>query len=128
MGQDLFSPPSVFNYFSPLYRIPGTPLFGPEFQIHNFSSSISRGNFVYRVVTGGLGSGASLDLTPYESQAGNPAQLVTTIAQLLLHEPLSPLEQQIIVSAITHAGSTNTTRVRNAVYLIAASSRYQVQH
>lgn len=128
MGQDLFSPPSVFNYFSPLYNIPGTPLFGPEFQIHNFSSSIARGNFVYRVVTGGLGSGASVDLTPYEALAGNPAQLVTTIAQLLLHEPLSPLEQQIIVSAITHAGSTNTTRVRNAVYLIAVSSRYQVQH
>lgn len=128
MGQDLFSPPSVFNYFSPLYRIPGTPLFGPEFQIHNYSSSIARANFVYQMVTGGLGAGASVDLVPYETLAANPAQLVTTIARLLLHEPLSPLEQQIIVSAITHAGSTNTTRVRNAVYLIAASSRYQVQH
>jgi uncharacterized protein (DUF1800 family) len=128
MGQDLFSPPSVFNYFSPLYGIPGSALLGPEFQIHNFSSSIARANFVYRVVTGGLGTGASVDLVPFESLAANPSQLVTTIAQLLLHEPLSPLEQTIIVSAISPAGSTPSTRVRNAVYLIAASSRYQVQH
>jgi uncharacterized protein (DUF1800 family) len=128
MGQDLFSPPSVFNYFSPLYGIPGTALLGPEFQIHNFSSSIARANFVYRVVTGGLGAGASVDLVPFETLAANPNQLVTTIAQLLLHEPLSALEQIIIVSAISPAGATPSTRVRDAVYLIAASSRYQVQH
>src|SRR5205085_10762979 len=35
MGQSLFYPPSVFNYFSSSYPIPGFGIPGPEFQILN---------------------------------------------------------------------------------------------
>ena len=36
MGEDIYSPPSVFNYFSPGYTVAGTGgLKGPEFQIFN---------------------------------------------------------------------------------------------
>ena len=31
MGQDLFDSPSVFNFYSPTYVVPGTALLGPEF-------------------------------------------------------------------------------------------------
>ena len=132
MGQSLFAAPHVFNYFSPLYHIPGTansaaPLFGPEFQIHNFSSSIARANFVDRVVRSSLGTGATVDLSSLETLADNPDQLVDAVAGILLHETLSTQEHQSIVTAIS-ASSTPSTRVRNAVYLVATSSRYQVQH
>ena len=132
MGQPLFAAPHVFNYFSPLYHIPGTansaaPLFGPEFQIHNFSSSIARANFVDRVVRSSLGTGATVDLSSLETLADNPDQLVDAVSGILLHETLSTQERQSIVMAVL--ASTNlTTRVRTAVYLVATSSRYQVQH
>ena len=127
MGQSLFSPPSVFNYYSPLYRIPGTPQYGPEFQIHSFSNAMNRANFVDRVVRNNLGTGASIDLTALEALADNPAQLVSQVAEMLLHETLSAAELQSIETAIS-VSSTPSTRVRNAVYLVATSSRYQVQH
>ena len=75
MGQSLFAPPSVFNYFSPLYRIPGTSLYGPEFQIHSFSNAMNRANFVDRVVRNNLGTGATVDLTGLEALAANPGAI-----------------------------------------------------
>jgi hypothetical protein len=127
MGQVLFSPPSVFNYFSPLYGIPGSPLYGPEFQIHSFSNAMARANFVDRVVRNNLGTGATVDLSSLESLADSPSQLVSAVARILLHELLRPQELQSIVTAIS-ASTNPSTRVRNAVYLVATSSRYQVQH
>jgi len=44
LGQDLFDSPSVFNYYSPSYGISGTPLKGPEFQIHSPNNAIVRAN------------------------------------------------------------------------------------
>ena len=127
MGQDLFSPPSVFNYFSPLYQQPGTNLFAPEFQIHTYSAAFSRANFVDRVARDNLGDGVSVDLSRFEALADNLEQLITAIEQTLLHQPLSSQERQSILTALS-ATSHSETRARNAVYLIATSSRYQVQH
>ena len=127
MGQVLFSPPSVFNYFSPLNRIPNSPLYGPEFQIHSYSNAIARGNFVDRVVRSSLGTGTTVDLSALEAIAADANQLVNAVVGMLLHQPLSASEHQSIVTAIS-ASSTPSTRARNAVYLVATSSRYQVQH
>ena len=33
MGQKVLYPPSVFSYFSPFYKLPGTSLLAPEYQI-----------------------------------------------------------------------------------------------
>ncbi len=127
MGQNLFSPPSVFNYFSPLYKNPGSTLFTPEFQIYTYSTAFARANFVDRTVRGGLGDGVSVDLSRYEAVADDVNQLVTAVEQALLHEPLSPQERQSIITALSVTDDPRT-RARNAVYLVATSARYQVQH
>ena len=130
MGQALFSPPSVFNYFSPLYIIPSTspPLFGPEYQIHNLSSAITRVNFVDRVVNNQVG-GVSVDWSAFEVVAGNgnEDQLIDAVALRLLHEPLTQEERNAIRTALVNTDGTNA-KVRAAVYLIATSGKYQVQH
>ncbi len=46
MGQDIFTPPSVFNYYSPTHAVPGTTLLGPEFEIHTPNNAIVRANEV----------------------------------------------------------------------------------
>ena len=128
MGQSLFSPPSVFNYFSPLYKIPGTSLFGPEYQIHTLSSAIARANFVDRVVDNNLGGGVSIDLAPFIAVAGNDGQLIAEVERTLLHDSLSAAERSRIIAALLNAGSNLTTRARLVLYLVATSARYQVQH
>src|SRR5262249_31634598 len=46
MGMDVFSPPSVFSYFSPSGGVPGSILRGPEFGLLNTSTALRRANFV----------------------------------------------------------------------------------
>jgi len=131
----LFQPPSVFNYFSPLYIIPGTSLFGPEYQIHTLSSNITRVNFVDQVVNNQVGTGVSVDLREViEGAAGKALEDLTTdeminvVESILLHESLSQAERDIIRTALENPGNNATARAEAAVYLIATSGRYQVQH
>ena len=72
MGQDIYTPPSVFNYFSPGYTLPNTGgLKGPEFQIYNPNAAILRENFVanlfnsYQNPVLNFGTGSSIDVTPF---------------------------------------------------------------
>ena len=97
------SPPSVFNYFSPLYKIPGTSLFGPEYQIHTLSSAIARANFVDRVVDNNLGGGVSIDLAPFVAVAGDDGQLISEVERTLLHDNLSAAERSRIIAALSNA-------------------------
>ncbi len=50
MSQSVLTPPSVFSWFSPLYRVPGSALFGPEFQIYSPTEATLRGNFFYSIL------------------------------------------------------------------------------
>ncbi len=127
MGQDLFTSPSVFNYFSPLHRPSGLDLFGPEFQIHTQSATFARANFVDKTVNSKLGEGVSVDLSSFESITEDLA-LVQAVEAALLHEPLSTSERNSIIAAISVPKISGGTRVEVAVYLVATSSRYQVQH
>ena len=88
---------------------------------------MARANFVDRVVRSSLGTGATVDLSSLEAFADSPSNLVSAVARMLLHELLRPQELQSIMAAVS-ASSNPRTRVRNAVYLVATSSRYQVQH
>ena len=77
LGQTLFAPPTVFNYFAPGYHIPpeltpGTSLLGPEFQLDSPSNAVARFNMVNSMIYGNLGHGAVIDLTPFSNLGGNP--------------------------------------------------------
>jgi uncharacterized protein (DUF1800 family)/Fe-S cluster biogenesis protein NfuA len=127
MGQALFGAHHVFNFFSPLYQIPGTNLFGPEYQINTLTNVMARVNFVNRVVTNGLGHGTTVDLSAFEAIAADAGQLVADVERALLHENLSDAERQSIITAVS-ASDNDSTRARTAVYLVATSAKYQVQH
>ncbi len=79
MGQRVLYPPSVFSYYSPFFRVRGTPLFGPEYQIHTSVSALVRINFVGKLVSGGFGDDVRIDWTPYRSIAADAAALVDLI-------------------------------------------------
>ena len=46
MSQDIYNPPSVFNYYGPSFVPPGSSVFGPEFQILTPDASVYRANMV----------------------------------------------------------------------------------
>jgi uncharacterized protein (DUF1800 family) len=132
MGQTALSPGSVFNFYSPLYVIPGTTQLGPEFQILTTATTLARTNFVNAFAFGtSLGTGATVDYSSYATEAANPTALLATLNTLMMHGTMSSSMQSSILTAMqaVPSGSTQAlVQAETAIYLIATSSEYQVQH
>ncbi|MCP5196938.1 MAG: DUF1800 family protein [Gammaproteobacteria bacterium] len=126
MGQAPLTPPSVFSFYSPLYRIPQSSLFGPEFQIYTPTESVLRGNFLWAILSNSS-SDFTVDLSPFMSVAGNTTQLIDAVDQALLYGRMPPSMRQSLATAIT-AQADNTNRVRTALYLTALSGLFVVQY
>ena len=127
MGQRVLFAPSVFNYFSPSFRVPGSPLLGPEFQILNTATAMTHANFVKSLITGGFGSDVTFDWAPFTSLAGTPGALVDKVGAVLMGGAMSPQMRQAILTAV-NASPSATEKARTAVYLTAISMQYQVAH
>ena len=128
MGQKVLYPPSVFSYFSPGFRVRGLGgLMGPEYQILTSVTSLSRTNFIGRVLNGSFGTDVTIDYTEFRNRAANAADLVDYANTLFLGGQLSPEMRTEIINAVQVTPATNVTeRVRTALYLILASAQYQV--
>ena len=140
MGQTPFLSPTVFNFYPPSYVIPGTAMLGPEFAIMTTGTAIQRTNFVNRFVFTAVPvpvsipnspSGTAIDLSDLQAIAAADAtgnQLLDELDRRMLHSTMSADMRATLLPAITSVSSTDTLgRVRQAVYLIATSSQYQVQ-
>lgn len=147
LDQDVYNPPTVFNYYSMDYVIPSTPLSGPEFGIFSTGTALKRPNFVNQMAppntTGSTGilavSGAAsstpcgtrIDLTRLQNLAAadsTGALLLDTLNTELMHGTMSPQLRSTFLTAIQAVASANTLkRARTAVYLVTTSMQYQVQ-
>ncbi len=156
MAQIPFQAPTVFNYYPPGYGIPGTTLLGPEFAIMTTGTAIARATLINRLtfvaataptttpttayaipypVSGvDCPNGTSFDFSEFValSQADNSGgQLVDELNRRMLHGTMSDTMRTSILGTLSsYGGTTNLThesRVRQAIYLIATSSQYQVQ-
>ena len=135
MGQDIFNPASVFNYYSPSYTIPSSTLKGGEFQIFNTFTSIYRANLIsglfsnYSDPVQTYGPGTTVDLTPYMPLVANPPALVNALDNALTGGVLPASLKQIVASAVqADAGTTTLHQLQTALYLILTSNYYNVWH
>jgi len=134
IGQDLFDAPSVFNYYSPGYRVPGG-LLGPEFQIDTPNNAMLRANMVselmfaaYQKPVQTLGPGTTVDLTPFVPLASNPAALADALDLTLTRGVMPAAMKQTLVGAISNDSAGNVHRVQTGAYLVLMSSYYNVWH
>jgi uncharacterized protein (DUF1800 family) len=127
MKQEPLNPPSVFNYYHPTFVIPDTNLLGPEFELFNSSTTITRVNFVNDAVYGTIGKSMTVDLSYYLTLAPTPDQLVDRIGEVMMNGTMSAQMRSEVINAISGI-TDNTKRVQAALYLIASSSQFQVQH
>src|SRR6185295_3146449 len=75
------TPPSVFSFYSPLYHVPKSPLFGPEFQIYTPTEAVERGNFLWQIISNPA-TDFTVSLAPFNAAAGNLAQLIDAVGIL----------------------------------------------
>ena len=140
MAQTPFMSPTVFNFYPPDYKIPGTTMLGPEFAIMTTGTAIQRTNFVNRFVFTAIPipvavpnspNGLSLDFADLQALSTADATaglLVDELNRRMLHGTMSATMKSTIQTAVTtFAASDPLNRVRQAIYLVATSSQYQVQ-
>jgi hypothetical protein len=137
LGQTLFQPPTVFNYFVPGYHIPaqftpGAFLLGPEFQLDSPSNAVARFNMVNSMVYGNLGAGTVIDFAPFSNLSGNPQALLDAVSQAFMYGQMPAKVQTALLGAVNAIpGSTaavNKARAQAAIYLTVSSSYYNVEH
>ncbi len=132
LAQNTFNPPTVFNYYSPDYVIPGTSLLGPEFAIFNTGTAIGRANLgnslVYGVANVALPdtpNGTRLYLAELQAIAAADTtsnQLLDVLNQRLMHGRMSSPMRSRILTAVNAVASTDPLgRARAAVYLVLTS-------
>jgi hypothetical protein len=134
LGEDIFDAPSVFNYYSPNYGVPGTTLKGGEFQIHTPNNAILRADLVFNLFSqysnpvASYGPGTSFDLTPFLPLAATPATLVSALDLTLTHGTMPAPMKSAIVTAVTNDNAGTLHKVQTACFLILTSSYYNVWH
>ena len=140
MRQHVFYSPSVFNFYSPSYPVPGTRLVGPAFGIYNVNTAFSRLNYLNQLLHwGGMDAepsvpgalGTHVNLTAFEADATDAAVLVNRLSNLLTGGRLTAAAKQTIATAVAawtpaQSSTWRTERVRTAAYLVLASPAYQV--
>ena len=138
LGQNVFNPPTVFNYYQPTYIVPGTTILGPEFGIYTTGTSIGRANLFATYAFNGLTAvlpdrpfGTKLNLADVQAASAADAtgnQLLDLLNTRMLHGTMSSQMRSAILPAITAISSANTLqRSQTAIYLVATSPQFQVQ-
>ena len=136
LGQNLFYPASVFNYYPPDYVVPSTTLLGPEFALHNSSTYINRDNVLNTMTFGTIqplasypgATGTQPDWTALAALAGNPNALIDKLDALLLHGTMPAAMRTGLATAINAVAASDTVgRAKTAYYLVVTSSEYQVE-
>jgi uncharacterized protein (DUF1800 family) len=127
MGQLVFLPASVFNYYSPLYRINDGAIGAPEFQILSPSTAVLRVNFVDAAVRNMLRTDTNIDLTPCVTLAANSDALIDAVSNALLGGAMPATMRSTIATALS-AEPNSTNQARYAFYLAATSGLYQLEH
>jgi uncharacterized protein (DUF1800 family) len=126
LGENIFDAPSVFSYFSPLYRIEGG-LLGPEFQIYSTQTAADRADIVTAMLYGKIDKVTTVNLTPFVQQAGSAASLLDAINSTFLHGSMSPALEQAATDAVD-AASNPTSKAQAALYVVLTSGEYQIIH
>ena len=127
MGMSPLAPPSVFSFYSALYRIPGSALAGPEFQIYTPTEAVLRGNWFYGLLTQPTASDLTIDLSGFQAVAADSTALIEKVNATLFYGRMPQAMKTSIANAVALA-TDNNQRVQTALYLAALSGQYAVQY
>lgn len=125
MSEGMLDAPSVFGHYSPLFHVPKTALFGPEFQIYSPTDAVNRANLFYSMLFNPWPINPALQ--PFVNVAASPAALVNAVDNALLQGRMSAPTRAALMNALP-AMYDNNQRVLTALYLTAISGDYLIQH
>jgi uncharacterized protein (DUF1800 family) len=127
-GQAPMNSPSVFNFFSPDYQVPGpiaqVGLKSPEFQITTETTATKTANYLTSLI---FDNKVTLNLSYDETLAADPAQLVDHLNSLLMAGNMSSTMRTTLINIITQIPEKSATeRVKMAIDLVVNSPEYVI--
>lgn len=143
-GQEIWAPPTVFNYYPPDYVVPGTDILGPEFALANTGSSFGKNNQIYYFTMGQgmwidqatssnpypyVPCGTSIDISELISlMSSDPTgtRLIEGLNTKMMHGTMSEPMKTRLRAAINFNVSAEL-KARQALFLVASSSQFQIQ-
>ena len=138
MGQSVFQPGSVFNFYPPDFPLPGSAtLVGPQFGLADAPTTDARFNFLNTLLYSATGVaadasvvgsiGTKIDLANLQALAGDTTALVGRLDTMLDHATMTTTEKSAVATAVNALAATDTiNRARAAAYLVTAAPRYQI--
>ncbi len=156
MDQEVYTAPTVFNYYPADYVIPGTSLAGPQFGIFNATTYFPRANFMYNLSLGASCTaaplhicgpnpdatvknsvGTKIDYGLLAAAAVNTDNLIQQVNNMLLFGTMPPGMKLAIKNAVDvptlggpsgpYSETQKRDRARTAVYLVTVSPKYQLE-
>ena len=124
LGEDLFNPPTVFSYFSPLYMLENGE-HAPEFQIYSAQTAANRADTVNTILYGALDKSTTIDLTPFLPSGSDISAMVDYIGSVFLHQAMSSGLREAATSAASAATGAKP-QAQAALYVVLTSSEYQI--
>lgn len=139
LGEPIYSPPTVFNFFPPDYDLPDNPnLDGPAFGVFNASAAFTLSGVLSTALNGkGVApdpnvagsTGSKIDLTRWQTLAADPSALVKDIKRVLFAGRMSSsLEQALLKAAQIAPASKPLDRAKAALFLAVMSPEYLVEN
>jgi hypothetical protein len=128
-GQEPLHSPTVFNFFTPDYAVPGeiarNGLKSPEFQITTETTVVGQANVVYSAI---YEPDYPLDLTLETSLASDPAALVDHLNAKLMNGAMSSEMRASLINTISQISAADPgERAQSATYLVVNSPEYIIE-
>jgi uncharacterized protein (DUF1800 family) len=118
----IFYPSSVFGFFSPSYKIPGTSINSPEFQIYNNLTLINRSQLLWAIITNQQGGLVLGDGNWLDANFPTIPDLVDALNHLAYHGTMSQAEQARITAVAVQLQNSDPKLARQAAIFLALNN------
>ena len=138
LGQNVFSPNTVFNFYPPNYPLAGTSLVAPAMGIYNTNTAAARSDFINLLLSPPYfvppdpsavnPTGTFADTGSWTGIAGDKSMLIKKINTIFFHGAMSSTLNAALGQIIDAIPSTDrATRARSALYVALTSPEFQVE-
>jgi uncharacterized protein (DUF1800 family) len=129
MKEDLFNSTSVFNYFPPNYQLVSNNLLAPEMKIYTTPTALERANTINGIVFWNQPGSTKIDYTSWKTLASDNTKLLDALNTAMMHGSMPDQLRQSITTALNTLDPKDLNgRAKTAIYLVATSQWYSVQH
>jgi hypothetical protein len=129
MKEDLYNSPSVFNYFPPNYQLVSKNLHDPAMKTYTTPTALERANTINGIVFWNQPGSTKIDYTSWKTLASDNTKLLDALSTAMMHGSMPDQLRQSITTALNTLDPTDLNgRAKTAIYLVATSQWYSVQH